>query len=85
MSTIRVGSFIELSHHPAWRGTRICVTRINPTDVHGVVARHGAPNNSPLMHLVRNTWPVGSSVSFNARDVAVVARSGFGEWYRRHS
>lgn len=85
MSEICVGNFVELSYHPAWRGTHLRVTHIHPDNVLGVVVHHGAPNNSSQMHVVRNRWPVGSSVSFSARDVTVVAGSGFGGWYRRHS
>lgn len=83
MNTPRVGDIVELTHHPYWVGTRVRLTRCGAGEGYalGVVLNHGTALNRES----REGWPVGSTVRFSQRSCRVLGRSGFADWYRRHS
>lgn len=83
MNTLRVGDIVELTHHRYWAGTRVRITRMRDEDSYtlGAVLSHG----TALSRASREVWPVGSTVRFSPLSCRVLGRSGFADWYRRHS
>ena len=94
MSTqFKIGDVVEVVR-PDWGGLRFVVDRL--THVHaaighvsGVVVRSavvgGEGANQGRVDTINRVFRLGGSIGFGAREVRLVSRRSFGQWYKEHS
>lgn len=89
----QIGDVVEVVQ-PDWGGLRFVVDQLTYTHsavghVSGAVVRSavagGQGANQGRVDTINRVFRLGGNIGFGAREVRLVSRRSFGQWYKEHS